>query len=72
MSQTLKDVVIGMRVPHRASLWNSVFWELKGHMRPSGRTTAGDLLSKSIPMGCVSLRARAVSEESARQRTESR
>jgi len=56
MSQTLKDVVTGISVAHRASLANSVFWELKGHIRFSGSTTAGESLSKSIPMGCVNLR----------------
>ena len=56
MSQTLKEVVTGMSVAHRASLANSVFWELKGHIKFSGSTTAGDSLSKSIPMGCVNLR----------------
>ena len=45
----------GISIAHRASLPNRVFWELKGHMSPSGSTTAGDNLSKSNPMGWVNL-----------------
>ena len=46
---------MGISVAHRASFANRVFWELKGHISPSGSTTAGDSLSKSIPIGCVNL-----------------